>query len=413
MGTDINYFNYARRVLERCEELSLFSETTEGMTRRFLTEPMKDVHKAVGNWMKKGSLQVSVDNVGNIIGKSEVLAGKPTLLLGSHLDTVVNAGKYDGILGVLLPLTLMEIFREHALASKYSIEVIGFSDEEGARYGSNFLGSLHRTGQFEEQLLSKVDSEGVSMEEAIRSFGGEPQEVVNFLHNYENVCGYVEIHIEQGPVLETHNLPLGIVKGIIGQSQCLYTFLGKAGHAGTYPMNNRQDSLLLAAQFIQYVNERAIQKKGLVATCGKIHNFPNASNVISDKTTVVVDVRSEMNEDKSLFLKEIFQYAQAIAKKSKGEAQQALINTQDTVYCSESLIKEIKASFVRCGIAAYEMMSGAGHDALIMASKVPMAMLFVRCDKGISHHPDENISTEDVAKILEVLVNLLTENTDK
>lgn len=394
--------NFAQEVYQRCDILASFSENDANITRRFLTAPMKKTHQQVSSWMQEVGLTVSVDALGNIIGKKMYSENAPTIIMGSHLDTVINAGKYDGILGCLLPLTLLKILQEKKIPIKKNIEIIGFSDEEGTRYKKNFLGSLGRIGEFPLEYLKEKDLEGMSMEEAITDFGLDVSKI-NKITDFEKGDFFLEIHTEQGFVLQKEGKSLGIVDGIVGQTHWLLEFEGKSNHAGTCLMPDRQDSLACAAEAIFFITQEAKNQQGLVATCGQINNYPNSINVISEKTTVSLDVRHYDNAIKEQFLEKVKTYLQALAVKNNIRFQKKLLGEKKTVECSAAIKNLLDKSFQKQNITDYHLVSGAGHDAMIMAKKVPMAMLFLRSPNGVSHHPSEIVEIADIEQALSVL----------
>ncbi len=398
--------NFAQEVLDRCDTLALHSESKENITRRFLTAPMRQVHRLVTSWMEEVGLSVRVDNIGNIIGSYIYKKNSPTLIIGSHLDTVVNAGKYDGILGFLLPLSLLKILQKKNITLKHNIEVIGFSDEEGSRYRKNFLGSLGRIGRFPLEYLQELDQDGISMKEAIENFGLTPTKI-NQTSKFQKGDLFLEIHTEQGFVLQNSGVSLGIVNGIVGQTHWMMEFAGKANHAGTCLMGDRQDALVCASKAILYITKEACSQDGLVATCGEIVNYPNSVNIISDKTLLTLDVRHYNNEIREQFLIKTAKHLQKLANDSNVGFKKSILGTKNTVECSAQVKKLLSQSFKNQNIEPYYLNSGAGHDAMIMASSMPAAMLFVRSPNGVSHHPSELVYLADIEKALKVLTDFL------
>ena len=398
---------FAEEVYQRCDILASYSENKNNITRRFLTSPMKIVHQQVKGWMEEVGLEVFIDNIGNIIGRKIYDEKAPTIIMGSHLDTVINAGKYDGILGVLLSLSLLKILQEQKIPIKRNIEIIGFSDEEGARYKKNFLGSLGRIGQLPSEYLEIKDEQGISMQETIFTFGLDTQKINNSAA-FKTGDFFLEVHTEQGFVLQNAKEAIGIVDSIIGQTHWVLEFAGQANHAGTCLMGDRQDSLVCAAEAISYITNVAKKQEGLVATCGQILNYPNSINVISEKTKVSLDVRHHSDKIKEHFLQKIENFLTDLADKHKVCFQKILLGEKKTVNCSLAIKKLLASSFEKNQIKPFYLSSGAGHDAMIMARKIPMAMLFLRSPNGVSHHPSEIVEVADIEKAFLVLVTFFS-----
>ena len=284
----------AREVIRWCRQLAKLSEDRNAITRTFLSKPMRDVHTALAAWMARVGMTVRVDAIGNIRGvypprlSPVPVAASPRFYIGSHLDTVPNAGAFDGVLGTVLAIALVELLEEKRFP--FAIEVVGFSDEEGVRFGVPFLGSRALAGTFDTALLDRLDAAGRSLRDAIRHFGLDPNRIPD-AQAPANALGYLEFHIEQGPVLENLNLPLAVVDVISGQSRAELTFDGVAGHAGTTPMKMRKDALACAAAWIAEVEREALTTSGLVATVGRIAVEPGAGNVVPGRAVASLDVR--------------------------------------------------------------------------------------------------------------------------
>lgn len=397
----------ASTVMARCDELARFSESEGELTRTFLSEPMKDLHRALGNWMESAGMSVRVDAAGNIIGR--LAANDPqarALLIGSHLDTVRNAGKYDGALGVLSGLALAEALGGGA--PPFHIDVIGFSEEEGVRFGVPFIGSRAITGTLSEDLLQLTDSEGISVRQAIRAFGLDPAELPSAVYDPTKVLGFVEIHSEQGPRLAAANAAVGVVSAIAGASRARIRFSGRAGHAGTTPMDLRRDALTGAADFVLEVERRARETAELVGTVGQLQVGPGAGNVIPGEAILSLDLRHIDDRVRHAALASLKHEATALAnRRDLGLAWHDLMD-QPAVAMDRELSERLK----RSAGAVPVVPSGAGHDAMIVGSFVPSAMLFVRSPNGISHHPDEQVLEQDVAVALRVLRSFVTTLAD-
>jgi allantoate deiminase len=326
------------------------------------------------------------------------------LLIGSHLDTVPDAGAFDGVLGVVIGLALVECFRGERLP--FAIEVIGFSEEEGVRFGVPFIGSRALAGTLDENNLSIKDRAGVSVGQAICEFGLDTAEL-NQAALTGSAGAYLEFHIEQGPVLESIPSPLGVVTGIVGQSRTIVTFGGKASHAGTTPMAVRQDALCGAAEWITCVETQGRATDGLVATIGSIEALPGAPNVVPGEVSVTLDIRHLCDDIRREANSRLLEAARNIARMRRLEVELKMLAEQDAVQMNDILTGMAEQAIRTTGIAPYKMVSGAGHDAMILAPELPSAMIFLRSPGGISHHPDERVTEEDVAAALGSGVQLL------
>jgi allantoate deiminase len=276
--------------MERCEVLGSTSEEPGVLTRPYGSRAMGEVNDLVSGWMREAGMAVRRDAIGNLVGRYEG-SGKRTLILGSHLDTVRDAGKYDGILGVMVAIAVVQVLRDRNERLPYALEVVAFADEEGLRFGTTFLGSSVYAGTFDRKRLGLEDRDGVTLAEAVRAFGGDPEALEKRSREDGDLLGYCELHIEQGPVLEELGLPVGVVTGIQGQSRARVTFTGKAGHAGTVPMENRRDALCAAADFVVEVERAARREPGSVATVGEISALPGANNVIPGEAQLSLYIR--------------------------------------------------------------------------------------------------------------------------
>lgn len=392
-------------IMERLNALGRISEETDTLTRPFASPSMRRANELVQSWMWRAGMATRTDALGNLIGQCPGPDDdSKTLLLGSHLDTVPNAGKFDGPLGILLSIACVELLRGSA---HVGIDVIAFADEEGARFQTAYLGSRAVTGQFDEKDLARADGNGVTMAEAIRQFGGDPANLSSCQIAPENLLGYVEVHIEQGPLLEQKNLPIGIVTAISGQTRASIKFEGMAGHAGTTPMELRQDALCGAAEFAIEVEKYARQRPGMVATVGQINALPNASNVIPGACLVTLDLRHQEDASRTDAVNTLNQIAAEIAARRKLKIAWQIVQETGSVPCSAELSSLLRKAARTHVPGVIDLPSGAGHDAAVMAKIAPMAMLFVRCAGGISHHPDESVRLEDVAVALQVLTDFV------
>ena len=393
--TEVTNTSPSECIIARCREIAACTDVAGEITRTFLSPATHDVQALLCRWMEAAGMTVQVDAVGNVRGLYEGLTpDAPRLLIGSHLDTVPNAGAFDGVLGVVLGVALLEELRGQRLP--FAIEVIGFSEEEGVRFSKPFLGSMALIGTLDANMLRLQDAHGVSVDNAIRGFGLGPVAMAEAQVS-PLAFAYLEMHIEQGPVLESAHRPLGVVEAIVGQSRLLTSFTGKANHAGTTPMRLRHDALAAAAEWIVCVERIAsATENGLVATVGSIHAMPGAGNVIAGDVTATLDVRHADDAIRDAALERILLEAQRVADKRGVEFAWRQTMSQPAVPMDKSLTDLLETA-VRCAdVQPMRMMSGAGHDAMIVATRLPSCMLFLRSPGGLSHHPDESVVAEDV-----------------
>jgi allantoate deiminase len=397
----------AAEVIARCQLLASFSEDRDSIRRTFLCRAMQDCHRQIAGWLTAAGAEMNVDAVGNLHGfYAGVEANAPRLLIGSHLDTVPNAGAYDGVLGVAIAVSLVEALAGHRLP--FAIEVVAFSEEEGVRFGTPFLGSRALVGRFDEELLSQRDRNGVSVHEAIRAFGLDPGEIPE-ARVKEDALAYLEFHIEQGPVLESlkGKPPLGVVEGIAAQRRMELEFVGRANHAGTTPMHLRHDAVAAAAEWIVAVENAGRSGPGVVATVGQIQAMPGGVNVIAGSARVSLDVRHGSDAVCEQVANMLSEQAAEIAKRRGLRVTATKLLDQKSVKMDAFLVEQIERAIRGAGCEPHRMVSGAGHDAMILAERVPAAMIFVPSPEGISHEPAEAVRTEDVANALECGLRLL------
>lgn len=391
----------AKLAIDRCLTLAKLSEEDGRTTRTFLSPPMREAYGLIQKWMENAGMAVSVDAIGNIRGKcpgSNPTA--PSLVMGSHIDTVPGAGAFDGVLGVMLALSLVEML-DQKTRPQFGIEIVAFSEEEGVRFGVPFLGSKAFTGAFDRSHLQRQDAHGMTMAQVIRDFGLSPAELESAKFQ-SKALGYVEFHIEQGPVLDSLNAAVGVVDAIVGQSRIEVTFRGKANHAGTTPMHLRRDALAAAAEWILEVEREASATPGLVATVGRIVAEPGAANVIPGDVRASLDIRHRDDSVRNAGVHHLLDSARKIAERRKLQLDWELRQEQSAAICDSHLTEIMARSVEAAGFPIHRMVSGAGHDAMVMAARMPVAMLFIRSPGGISHHSDESVRIEDVAASLEV-----------
>ena len=406
-GTNINR---STRVIDRCREIAACTEVPEEITRRFLTPPMREVHTLVQSWMETAGMSVQVDAVGNLRGLwPGTTSQSPRLLIGSHLDTVPNAGAFDGILGVVLGVAVVEALEEQHLP--FAIEVIGFSEEEGIRFSKPFLGSLAVVGRLDAEILARTDQNGISVIEAIRTYGLDPSRLPEAVLSSDTFA-YLEFHIEQGPMLESEGASLGVVEALVGQTRMQFVFAGHANHAGTTPMNLRHDAMAAAAEWIVAVENYANSQEGLVATVGKVEASPGAVNVIAGQVTASLDVRHADDTFRRSTVAAIRKFAEAAAIRRGVQVTMHTQLEQPAVPLDPHLAALLQNAAAQAGFPSRRIISGAGHDAMILAPTIPSTMLFLRSPAGISHHPDEAVLPQDVEAALATAMEFLAQLRD-
>jgi allantoate deiminase len=395
----------AQRVIARCRKLATFSEEPGRTVRTFLSPPMRNCHREIAGWLEPLKAETNIDAVGNF---RALYSGSnphaPRLLIGSHLDTVPDAGAFDGVLGVALGVALLEMLKGGHLP--FAIELVGFSEEEGVRFETPFIGSRALVGRLNDKLLEKTDENGISVRDAIEKFGLNSGEISAARLN-DDALAYIEFHIEQGPVLEDLGLPLGVVEAIAGQSRMELTFVGRANHAGTTPMHLRHDALAAAAEWTVAVEHEGRSLPGMVATVGSIKATPGAINVIAVEAEVSLDVRHVSDEVRVAAVERLVRLADEIAGRRGLSVRRRSIASQAAVRMDRDLTIQVEDAVKKAGCKPHRMVSGAGHDAMILAERIPAAMIFVRTPGGISHSPAEDVNVEDVEKALAAGVNLL------
>lgn len=411
------------RLLERIEELGELTDTPgAGLTRTFLSPANLEAARRVGRWMAEAGMMVGFDAGGTVRGvmrdKRDESEGRGedgrALVLGSHLDTVIDAGKYDGPLGVLIAIAALEVTG----ALSFPVHVLGFSDEEGVRFHATYLGSRACVGELTDEVLDLRDAAGVSVREALEdrvpsdqcqviSERQEEARVGPFHYAPGEALGYVEVHIEQGRVLEVWGEPVCAVSGISGQSRLLISLEGQADHAGTTPMEIRKDALAGAAECILATERIAREQAGLVATVGKLEVKPGASNAIPGGVRFTLDFRHPVDADRARLLGDLLEsYGRIAEDRQLGFASEVVQETA-AVACDPELTRRLQEAAKPYAGAPLTLASGAGHDGVMMSKAMPIAMLFVRCREGLSHHPDEYASPEDIGVALRVLVDFL------
>ena len=389
----------AARVMARADELAAISETPDALTRVYLSPQHLEANQRAARWMTQAGMTVWQDSVGNICGRYEgEQEGAPAILLGSHLDTVRNAGRYDGMLGVLAAIEVVHGLHQQGRRLKQAIEIVGFCDEEGTRFGITLLGSRGITGTWPESWLAQTDADGVSVAQAMVLAGLDPARIHLAARRPEEIAAYLELHIEQGPCLEQEGLALGVVEAINGARRLNCRFTGEAGHAGTVPMSHRKDALAAAAEWMVRVEPLTREQGGnRVATVGTLRCAPGAVNVIPGDVTLTLDIRGPHDQPLDALLDTLLKEAQAIASRRQLRFSAEEFYRIAATACDSGLQQVLSEAVQAVQGRSLTLPSGAGHDAIAIAERWPSAMLFVRCKGGISHHPAESVTADDVA----------------
>ncbi len=401
--------SYGPEIMARLDQLTEHSEDQEILTRTFLTLPHKAAGELLKSWMEEAGMTAGFDAMGNMVGRYEGdRPGLPALLTGSHFDTVRNAGRYDGMLGIVLAISCVKALHQAGERLPFAIEIIGFADEEGVRFGSTLLGSRAVVGNFDPVLLEKTDADGVSMAEALCYYGLDPEAVASAAHTAEQVLAFVEVHIEQGPVLLAEGLPLGVVTSIAGATRFQVTMTGLAGHAGTVPMNLRQDAAAAAAEALLMIEKRCQGIDSLVGTVGKFEVPHGATNVIPGQAEFSIDIRAGEDAIREAAVNDIVDALQAIGQRRRIQVDIRKTHEANASACAPWLMEQLLAAVEAVGIPLQSLPSGAGHDAMAFTDLTDMAMLFVRCGNGgISHHPDESMTVEDADSAVQAFLHFM------
>ncbi|MCU1419695.1 MAG: allantoate amidohydrolase [Mycetocola sp.] len=392
----------AQLLLERCDELAAISSNPGLIERLHLSPEHRAANDLVADWMKDAGLSTWQDAAGNQCGRLEGREpGLPALLLGSHIDTVRDAGRYDGMLGVLLAITTVSRIRDAGIDLPFALEVVAFSDEEGTRFGTALLGSRALAGTWHDDWWNLTDKDGITLFEAFHDFGLDPARLPNAYRRPDNLIGYLEAHIEQGPILEDADRRLAVVTSIAGARRFGLTITGKAGHAGGTPYDRRRDALVGASELVVAV-ERISKESGTIGTVGRLEAFPGGVNVIPGRVELSLDMRAEFDDDRDDCLRRITEAAHEICERRNLAFHSTEIYRADAVRCDLELQEAFAAGIRATGDAEpMAFWSRAGHDGVAVVAVTPIAMLFLRCRGGISHHPDEAVKKADVAAALD------------
>lgn len=411
-----SYISRAVKIKKRIDEMATCSDDKIVLSRLFGTKSFLDCTLKIEAWMTNAGLQTHIDNIGNVRGRLE--SSNPnakTLVIGSHYDTVINAGKFDGTLGVIAGVDIAENIIHQKKHLPFHLEIIAFSEEEGVRFGAAYMGSKVVASNFDHHVLELKDDNGMGVSEVLQSMKCNSALISGDAIPEKDWLAYLEIHIEQGPVLYEKNIPVGIVSAIAGQRRIEILFRGEAGHAGTVPMNMRRDALSAAAHFIVGVEEYAShERRNVIATVGKIV-VPNAAgNVIAGDVFSTLDIRSSDEGRLAKAYESLYILCEEICRKRNIYFEWKLIMEMEPVACDDNLKSLLNQSIKGKNIEPVNLVSGAGHDAVIISKVAPVAMLFVKCFKGISHNPLENVEIEDIATAIEVaddFINRLASNS--
>ncbi|MGF1476230.1 MAG: allantoate amidohydrolase [Geminicoccaceae bacterium] len=395
-------------LMVRLDRLATFSSDPGALTRLYLTPEHKAAADQVMLWMAEAGMETWIDAVGSVVGRYEGdRADAKTLLIGSHIDTVRDAGKYDGSLGVLTAIAAVQELHACGERLPFAIEVLAFGDEEGVRFPSTLSGSRAIAGTFDGATLEARDVDGVRLADALHAFGGDLDAIAQCWRDPAKTVGYIEVHIEQGPVLEARGVPLGVVTAINGASRARIELTGKAGHAGTVPMVIREDALAAAAEMVLAVEATANRFSDMVATVGEMAVSPGAINVIPGRVHFSIDLRSPSDTDRAVALQGLRDYVTAIAARRRVAMQIDAIFESPSVNCDPRLIEALADAVQAGGTPALRLPSGAGHDAMAVAASLPVGMLFVRCRGGVSHHPTEAVTAGDAEVAIATLLRFL------
>jgi allantoate deiminase len=390
------------RLMARLEAFAQFTDEPRRLTRLFLSEAHRRAAHAFIGWCGEAGLKAKIDAAGNVVARYEGRrAGAPALMLGSHIDTVRDAGWYDGNYGALAALAVVESLSGRDERLDHAIEIVAFGDEEGVRFRTTLTGSRALAGNYPEDILDQKDADGVLMRDALISFGGDPERAGSLRRS--GVAAFVEAHIEQGPRLEAEGLPLGVVTAINGATRLEVVVDGVAGHAGATPMNLRRDALAAAAEIMLAIEERACREPDLVATVGRLEAWPGAANVIPGHVQFSVDLRAPGDANRAAALADVEARIFAIAETRGVQASIARSHEANAYVCDSNLVAGLAKAVEAVGVPPRLLPSGAGHDTMAMGRLCPAGMLFIRCKGGVSHNPLESITVEDCAIGLKAL----------
>lgn len=399
---------FGEEIKQRIDALAAISEDPDSLTRVYLSDQHREAAELLMGWMRAAGMSAHIDAVGNVCGRMEGnRPGLPCLMLGSHFDTVRDAGSWDGPLGVVTALVCIADLHERLISLPFAIEIVAFADEEGVRFASTLLGSRAVAGTFNEAALEARDDAGVSLREAMVAFGLNPDEIGRAARGAREILAYIELHIEQGPVLENEDLPVGLVTAISGATRLAVKLRGMAGHAGTVPMTIRKDALAGAAACILAIETYCKAEGDLVGTVGYIVAAPGATNVIPGEVSFTIDIRAHSDFHRSRAVADVVRQIEAIAAERGLVLQIDVTHESRSARCAPWLQEQVAAAIDGEGYRVFSLASGAGHDGMAMVDLTDIGMIFVRCRGGISHHPDEDVAIGDADAGARVLVRFI------
>ncbi|CEP34343.1 MULTISPECIES: allantoate amidohydrolase [unclassified Halomonas] len=394
--TAFNQGELGKTLIDRLDEAAQYSEPGPGVTRLFCSQAHRQVLPLISRWMEHAGLTPQLDAAGNLVGRCpKAQAGEKTFIMGSHQDSVIEGGKYDGMLGVALPLLALEALKREGVTLPFGVEVVAFGDEEGVRFPTTLVGSKALAGSVTPDQLEAQDAEGISLREALIAFGCTPEDIPANAREPANTLGFLEVHIEQGPILEQRDHAVGIVTALTGIERHQVTLSGKAGHAGTTPMGIRHDALVGAAEIVLAIDSVLQNTDELVGVVGRLNVHPNAVNVIPALVTFTVELRSPESATRQYGREAVKAALETVAKRRGLTINIENTYSADAVACADWMMTALEQACTQVGQPAERMFSGAGHDGLAMQALTDIGMLFVRCKDGLSHHPDEAITAED------------------
>jgi allantoate deiminase len=396
-GMGFGDMGFGETIATRLTELAAVSDEAGRLTRLYLGPAHRKAADLVASWMREAGMSARIDAVGNVVGRYRARDSGPlTLMLGSHIDTVRNAGRFDGALGVVIAIEVVKAAFKSGKRFPFAIEVVAFGDEEGVRFASTLGGARALAGTFDLKALDEVGEDGASRRQALVAFGCDPSRLSEEALSPDRVIGYVEAHIEQGPVLEKDGLPVGVVTAIDGITRGIVEVDGVAGHAGTVPMPMRSDALAAAAEMLIAIENRARSRPNLVATAGKIDVPGGTANTIPGLVRFTLDIRSPSDAERLKAVSDISETIASIARSRGVTARFSVGHEVPAAHCDDGLSDQLAQAAETCGVTPRRLPSGAGHDAMAFDRIIPFAMLFVRCRGGVSHNPAEFASPGDI-----------------
>jgi hydantoinase/carbamoylase family amidase len=406
---------FGQQIMALADRLAHWSEAPDGLTCTYLSAAHRAVAAEIRGWMDQAGLATAIDVAANVVGRYAADdPNAPTLILASHYDTVRNAGKYDGRLGVLVALVVTEHLQRLGRKLPFHLDVIAFSEEEGVRFSSSFLGSSAVAGRFDPRLLERCDADGITLAAAMAAAGLDPAGIPALARRREELVGYLEVHIEQGPVLLDEGLPVGIVSAIAGTVRCMVTITGTAGHAGTVPMARRHDAAAAAAELVLYVEQRCARAPTLVGTVGQLAVPNGAINIIPGRCELSLDIRAADDSTRDAAVFDVMTEIGRIAAKRGVIIESKEVQRTAAVRCSPRLQSLLADAVTRAGAKPRYLPSGAGHDAMMFDGITDTAMLFVRCGNGgVSHSPREIITAEDADVAARVILDTVLRLAEK